>query len=353
MKILVPVLAACVLAIPAPDDPAIVKSEFVYEIPPTPQVHASTIAVAQGELVAAWFGGEHEKHPRVGIWFARWEGGKWTTPVEVVDGRQPDGTDLPTWNPVLFTPEGGPLILFYKVGPDPESWWGMYVVSENAGRSWSAPYRLPNGVLGPIKNKPIQLSDGVIVSGSSTEHAGWRVHFERSRDGGATWEVIGPVHDGKTVGAIQPAILRHGGRRLQAIGRSRQNRVFSIESADGGATWGPMRLLDLPNPSSGLDAVTLSDGRHLLVYNHALRGSRWNEGRGVLNVAVSRDGRRWEAALQLEQEAGQEFSYPAVIQAPDGLVHITYTWKRQRIRHVVVDPAKLAPRPISNRVWPE
>jgi predicted neuraminidase len=72
----------------------------------------------------------------------------------------------------------------------------------------------------------------------------------------------------------------------------------------------------------------------------------------VLNVAASADGRTWDAALVLENEPGEEFSYPAVIQTRDGLVHITYTWKRTRIRHVVVDPAKLALRAIVAGEWP-
>ena len=107
-----------------------------------------------------------------------------------------------------------------------------------------------------------------------------------------------------------------------------------------------MTLLELPNPNSGIDAVTLADGRQLLVYNHT------TEGRGVLNVAVSEDGEHWQAALVLEDEPGAEFSYPAVIQTSDGLVHVTYTWKRRRIRHVVIDPRKLTLRPIVDGAWP-
>ncbi len=106
-----------------------------------------------------------------------------------------------------------------------------------------------------------------------------------------------------------------------------------------------MTLLDLPNPNSGTDAVTLrEDGRFLLVYNHT------REGRTPLNVALSRDGRTWEQALTLEDAPGGEFSYPAVIQTGDGLVHITYTWMRRRIKHVVVDPAALPDRNYAGQV---
>ncbi len=108
-----------------------------------------------------------------------------------------------------------------------------------------------------------------------------------------------------------------------------------------------MSLLALPNPNSGTDALTLRDGRHLLVYNHA------TDGRSPLNLAVSRDGRTWQAALVLEDEPKAEFSYPAIIQTTDGLAHVTYTWKRRKVRHAVIDPAKLAPRDMVDGEWPK
>ena len=333
---------------------AVLKSEFIYEIAPTVACHASTIVETHTGLVAAWFGGPYERHPDVGIWLSRYERGQWTKPTEVANGVQPDGSRHPTWNPVLFQPARGPLLLFYKVGPNPAKWWGMLMTSEDSGKIWSVPRRLPEGILGPIKNKPVQLGRNAgLLCPTSTEDGGWRVHFERTEDLGKTWRRIGPVK-AEGIGAIQPAILHHSGSRLQAIGRTQQDRVFTVESLDGGNTWGEMSLLDLPNPNSGIDAVTLADGRHLLVYNHTARTKgKWDAGREMLNVAVSTDGKAWQAALVLEKEAGQEFSYPAVIQTKDGLVHITYTWKRKRIRHVVLDPAKLQLRPIVDGVWPK
>ena len=245
-------------------------------------------------------------------------------------------------------------MLFYKVGPTPASWWGVLKTSADNGKTWSQPRRLPEGIIGPVKNKPLQLPNGDLLSGSSTEDNGWRVHFERSTDLGQTWINIGPIHDGKTIGAIQPSILRHADGRLQALGRSRQNKIFTTESKNGGATWSEMALLDLPNPNSGTDAVTLKDGRHLLVYNHSGgKRSQWDFGRQVLNVAVSKDGKTWDAAIVLENEKSGEYSYPVVIQTRDGLVHITYTWQRKKIRHVILDPKQLSLRPMLNSNWPE
>ncbi len=327
--------------------PALLKSEFLYETAPFPSCHASTIAEPTGGgLVTAWFGGTAEKNPDVGIWVARLEGSRWTAPVEVANGVQPDGQRHPTWNPVLFQPKTGPLLLFYKVGPTPSTWWGMLRTSSDGGKSWSAASRIPGECVGPIKNKPVQLPNGDILSPSSSEHDGWRVHFERSRDLGKTWDMIGPVNDGKAVSAIQPSILFLGGDNLLALGRTRQGKLFQVGSTDLGKSWGAMTLTALPNPSSGTDAVTLQDGRHLLIYNHTPKG------RSPLNLALSADAKTWQAALVLESNPG-EYSYPALIQTRDGLVHATYTWKRQKVKHVVIDPAKLEPRAMVNGEWPK
>ncbi|MCS7090444.1 MAG: sialidase family protein [Verrucomicrobiota bacterium] len=330
--------------------PGLIHSEFIFDAAPFPSCHASTIVETPSGLVAAWFGGTHERHPDVGIWLSRRENGRWTFPVEVANGAESPTRRYPTWNPVLFRPDGGPLLLFYKVGPSPSSWWGVMKISHDDGRTWSAPQRLPEGILGPIKNKPIQLPNGDLLCGSSTEGPeGWRVHFERTPDLGRTWIRTPPLNDGQVVGAIQPSVLVHGRHRLQAVGRTRQGRIFEIWSRDGGRTWGRMRLTQLPNPNAGTDAITLRDGRHLLVYNHAARPRM----RTPLNVAISPDGRRWFAALMLEHDpaAPNGFSYPAVIQTGDGLVHITYTWKRERIKHVVLDPNQLRLIPMTETVW--
>jgi predicted neuraminidase len=318
-----------------PEPAGIQVQEFIYETAPFPQCHASTLVETDRGIVAAWFGGTHEKHPDVGIWFARRTDDGWSPPVEVVDGVQNNELRYPCWNPVLFNSPSGKLLLFYKVGPSPDTWWGMLVTSEDGGDSWSKPARLPDGILGPVKNRAELLSDGRLLCGSSTEHDGWRVHMEWTADDGQTWEKTGPLNDGQDFGAIQPAILRHPEGKLQILCRARGvGQVLSAWSEDGGRTWSELSPISLPNPNSGIDAVTLEDGRHLIVYNHTPRG------RSPLNVALSPDGRKWHASVVLESEPG-EFSYPAVIQGSDGRIHITYTWKRRRVRYVVLDPEKI------------
>jgi predicted neuraminidase len=314
--------------------PAIGQAGFVFERAPFPEAHASTIVETADGLVSAWFGGTEEKHPDVGIWMSRHDGRQWLPPVEVANGVQPDRRRWPTWNPVLFQPGQGPLLLFYKVGPSPSDWWGALMTSPDNGRSWSPSKRLPDGIFGPIRAKPVQLPDGTIVAGSSTEHAGWVVHMERTRDPLSAWEKTGPLNDPKDWSAIQPTILDHGRGRLQILCRTEQSVISQAWSEDAGKTWSPMEATPLPNPSAGIDSVRLADGRFLLVYNPLARGRR------KLQLAVSRDGRAWTPSVILEDQPG-EYSYPAMIQARDGRVHVTYTWRRERIRHVVIDPDKI------------
>ena len=334
---------------------AVLKSEFIYETAPFPSCHASTIAETKSGLVAAWFGGTAERNPDVCIYVSRNENGHWTPPVEAANGVGFATNRLPTWNPVLFQPKNGPLLLFYKVGPSPATWWGMMTTSDDGGKTWSQPRRLPEGILGPIKNKPVQLANGDILCPSSDESKGRSVHFERTSNFGKTWQATPPVNTDSEIGPIQPSILFHPHGKLQALGRTKQGHIFETWSDDDGQTWSTMTLLSLPNPDSGTDAVTLQDGRQLLVYNHNTRDKTNNKGRSPLNIAVSEDGKTWFAVAVLEDDpnAPNGFAYPAVIQTSDGLVHITYTWERKRIKHVVLDPAKFHLRPIQNGQWPK
>lgn len=335
------IIAACVGVLPVPTKaagPGVVASEFIYEKAPFPECHASTIEETKSGLVVAWFGGTREKHPDVGIWLSRRETARdkaatWSAPVEVANGLR-DGKRYPTWNPVFFQMPNGPLRLYFKVGPSPDDWWGEVIESKDGGQTWSKPVRLPEGILGPIKNRPVLLADGTLLCGSSTEDKGWRVHMEYTTDNGQTWKRTEPLNDGRKLGAIQPTILQHPGGKLQILCRSQQGKIAEAWSEDDGRTWSEMKLTSLPNPNSGLHGVTLKDGRHLLVYNHTPRG------RSPLNVALSRNGRDWKSTVTLESEPG-EYSYPTVMQTSDGQVHITYTWKRQRVKHVTLDPAKI------------
>ena len=332
----------------ATPDLAIVKAEFIVDNPPFPTSHSSTIVETKETLLAAWFGGSRERSPDISIWLSRYDGHSWSAPEQVVTGlNERWQVRYPCWNPVLFRPKDGPLLLFYKVGPSPETWWGMVMTSQDNGRTWTKPKRLRSNIYGPIRNKPVELESGWLLCGSSTENAGWRVHIERTKNPLKGWDRTPPLNSAMEFGAIQPTILAHRSGKIQVLCRTKQGKIAECWSDHDGQTWSSMKATDLPNPNSAIDALMLQDGRALLVYNHSPTD------RGLLNVALSADGKKWQAALVLESQPGDEYSYPAVIQSRDGLVHVTYTWKRQRIKHVALDPAKLKPRDIVEGQWPD
>ncbi|WP_230483796.1 sialidase family protein [Sphingomonas sp. Leaf21] len=344
------VMAATPLAAAEMRSP-ILSSEFIDAHAPYPQAHASTLVqLPDGTLAAAWFGGSGESRPDVRIWFARREGRGWTAPVPVADGVSPHGdTRYPTWNPVLFQPPGGPLHLYYKVGPNPRQWWGMVIRSSDGGRTWTTPEPLPRGVLGPIKNKPVIAADGSWLAPSSREEGTaeaniWSLRIERSTDRGGHWTVSAPIASPMHIEAIQPSILFHKDGTLELVARTRQGALAQSWSRDNGVTWSPIAAIDLPNPNAGTDAVTLSDGRQLIVYNHGAHapGTPGDGPRWPLNIGLSEDGVRWRNVLTLESKPMPDgYAYPAVIQTRDGLVHVSYTWNRQHIRHMVIDPRLL------------
>jgi len=305
---------------------------------PAPSHHASTICeVSPGKFMAAWFGGTFEGKPDVAIYtstFTRRSG--WSKPEEVVT---PHG--VPTWNPVLFKLRNGQVLLFYKVGRSPITWHGFLKRSDDGGATWGAPELLPNRVVGPAKNKPLELADGTLLCPSSVEKPGrdkeWSCYVEATRDGGLTWERRGPIElDGRI---IQPALFLDRKQNVHMVIRTRKHYMAVSSSDQRGKEWSRPRLTAIPCPNTGLDVVRLKDGRLLLVYNHSFK--QGVAGRGILAIALSADdGETWLKVLTLEDSAGRlyEYSYPAVIQAENGDVHITYTWRRHNIKHIILNP---------------
>lgn len=351
----------CALCLPAASAGQ-AAGELIFPLGSTsfPSSHASTvIELRDGTILSAWFGGTAEGKPDVAIWSARRDGRGWSAPVELV--REP-GT--PCFNPVLFHTADGRLWLYYKYGPTAATWSAGRMSSTDEGRTWSRPEHLPAGILGPIRAKPLVLADGTIVSGSSFEsYREWAVWIERSTDGGSTWAKIGPIvpprdldehglGDGKpmspdpggsmdskfTQGIIQPSVVQMGGSHLRLYARPtlKTARVVVSDSNDSGKTWTPGRPIDVPNPNSGIDAVALPDNRVVLVYNNTVTG------RTPLNLAVSSDGEHFRMFKTLEDAPG-EYSYPAMVQAVNGDLLITYTWNRKDIKYVRL-PVSAVPR---------
>ncbi|MCB9247577.1 MAG: exo-alpha-sialidase [Ignavibacteriales bacterium] len=274
--------------------------------------HASTIVeVDSGKFIVAWFAGTYEGANDVCIWASKFNGNDWSEPNKIASGIDSIGNQLPCWNPVLLKTENQKLFLFYKVGLNPREWWGRVLISNDLGKSWEKPVNLPIGYLGPIKNKPIQLSDGKILCPSSVEelNGNWKVHIEITDENLSYWKK-NEIDKDSIIGVIQPTIINHSNETLQILCRSRQNSIFESWSFDNGKSWTKLSSTNIPNPNSGFDAVALKDGRFLLVYNPLLQGKEWSNGRNILNVAISSDGKIWKDIFQLENENNGEFSYP-------------------------------------------
>lgn len=314
-----------------------ITKEFIWTEAPFPSAHASTIVEADdGAFISAWFGGTDEGNKDVGIWSSRKErGGAWSAPVELF--KEPN---QPAWNPVLFRDASGVIWLWFKIGPNPQQWTGAYLQSKDGGHTWSDVTWLPAGFLGPVRNKPIILSNGNILAGTSVEsykaNASW---MELSEDQGKTWKRYGPVlyptMEANRRGTIQPTLLEIEPNQIRGFFRtSGVGKIATSLSRDGGKTWTPLELTNLDHPGAGIDSVKLKDGRCLLVFNPS------KVRRNPLSVAISYDGAAtWKDFAVLETLAeGErgELSYPNIIQAIDGDVHIVYTWKRKRIRHAQI-----------------
>lgn len=326
-----------------------------------PDNHASTVVeLRNGDVLVAWFAGTREGASDVAIYSSRRHHGRWSRPAELARADQ-----VACWNPVLFHTRDGRLWLYYKYGTSPGTWLGARKVSIDEGRTWSTEEKLPIGILGPIKDKPLILADGTIVSGSSVEAQNWSAWIERSTDNGTTWTKFGPITlpesidvpdtsalaaraekqpasaaagsiptkldppSATTVGIIQPTIVNLAVHHLRFYVRSRTRsaRIAAADSYDDGKTWGPVHFLALPNPNSGIDAVRLRDSRIVLAFNNS-----YNR-RTPLNLAMSADGEHFQIFCTLENGPGQ-YSYPAIVQARNGDLLVTYSWRRETIKFV-------------------
>ena len=384
--------------------PAIVKDEFLYEHTYFPEAHASTIVERKnGDLVAGYFGGTHERDPDVCIWvnIKKKGSGEWSEPILAADGvlslddpnakymglsglkddttpatagpiGTPESYDYVTkttrlknvsdrlkrkscWNPVLFEMPNGELWLFFKIGTTVGDWTGWLTKSKDGGRTWSKKEPLPydaegRAFLGPIKNKP-ELMNGRLLCPSSTEKNGWRFHMEILDLKTNQWKWI-PVESTEAIktddnkmhpiDCIQPSILKLKDGRLQVTMRTHNAHIATSFSSDGGDTWTPVTLLDIENNQSGTDAVSLQDGRHALIYNNFETLPLTPKGvRTPCSIALSDDGTNWQHVLTLEDSPIDQYSYPAIIQGKDGKLHCVYTWRRQRVAYKQVDLNKL------------
>lgn len=241
--------------------------------------------------------------------------------------------------------------------PPLQEWRGYIRLSVDGGRTWSEARQMARDLVGPTKNPPLMLEDGTMLSPSSDENGDWSAHVEVSRDYGYSWERQRDISYGS--GIIQPAIFRTLDGKLHMLMRSRRDGAVATESTNDGRSWRSPQRRRIDAPNAGLSAITLADGRVAVVHN--------DDGRHVLRLSLSDDnGDSYKVAATLENERDRfrpprecvgsdrqeaEFSYPSIIQAQDGLLHITYTYSyygsgdrcfgRENIKHLVLDPCQL------------
>jgi predicted neuraminidase len=315
----------------------IITSELILDHPPFQQCHASTLVeLNDGTILVAFFGGNYEGSPDVKIWGTTRGNRGWSEPVILADGKMSDSLAYPCWNPVLYQASDEKLYLFYKVGKNPREWVGMMKTSGNSGRTWSMPVKLPAGIMGPVKNKPVETNDHKLLCPSSTEtETRWAVQMEILDLTTQLWTRV-PVDPGSPFEVIQPTLLRHSPGHYQILCRSKNSVVVSSLSDDSGLTWSPLDSIPLPNPNSGIDGITLADGSHLLVYNPLPTGKEWWNGRNRLNLARSADGIHWKDILTLEDHPDGEYSYPAIILGKKNTIFISYTFNRTNIKFLEV-----------------
>jgi predicted neuraminidase len=300
--------------------------------------HASTLVqMDNGNILAAWFGGTREGHDDVGIWLSRRERTLWTSPERIARIR-----NKPHWNPVLFE-DAGTVYLFFKVSVDKdaedermrvyngwETWW---MHSDDGGLTWSEPSIMVAGDRqgrGPVKNKPIRLSNGNWLAGASVETADtWDVFVDLSADKGLSWKATDflsmdrKVFTGK--GAIQPTLWESDAGCVHMLVRTTAGCVERADSDDYGRSWSALYETDLPNNNSGLDAARLDDGTIALVCNPVSERVRT-----PLSILLSNDnGTTWTRRFDIESDEGR-YSYPAIIPTRVGMA-ITYTWNRDSI----------------------
>ena len=328
----------------APNRPGIPNEHLFGDLRPFAQCHASSlVALADGRVLVAWFGGTREGHPDVSIWAAEREPIGEGAPVR--QGRPGEGWSAPRvlaraaprphWNPVLFARSEQDLVLHFKVGESIRSWETWSQRSLDGGGSWQPPSPLvpgDRGGRGAVKNKPIRLESGEWLAGASVE--GWRrwdSFVDRSPDGLTGWQASAPIpidrarFEGK--GLIQPSLWSTPAGDVHALLRSTAGRIFRSDSSDAGRSWSTARAIDVPHNNSGLDVVRMRDGTLALACNPV--PGNW-AARTPLSVLFSRDeGHTWPGRIDLEIEPG-EFSYPAIVELEHGLA-VSYTWNRRRI----------------------
>ncbi len=375
---------------------AIIREEVIFPLQ-TEHTHGSSIvALPNGDLLTAWFQGNGERTAdNVRIMGSRLKKGSttWTTPFLMADTK-----DIPDCNPVLFLNRKGKLFLFW-IAVQANKWENSILkfrtstnYSGNEAPVWEWQDNIllkPDGnfakeVEKRFKELPENESgwaayapkyDNLIKEASNdiTKRSfGWmtRIHpitLESGRillplysdglnmsivaisdDEGTTWRPSLPIV-GR--GPIQPALaVRKNGDIVAYMRDSGDSptRVQTSISTDSGESWSAALKTDIPNEAS-VELCVLNDGKW------AFLGNDINGGRYQLSLYLSDDeGKtwKWKELIEYSKDKKESYSYPCLIQTPDGLLNMTFSYSagdhKEAIKHVVVDPDKIA-----TKTWAE
>jgi predicted neuraminidase len=333
-------------AVPDRDDGAapFYREEFLPLPEETPEVHSSTLTeLPNGDILAAWYGGQKELAEDVAIYASTMNQatGQWSTPRVLVnsEGTEDDvEREIKTvGNPVLYTDAKGKTWLFFAT-VSMGGWSGAAInvkTSDDGGQTWTPGRRL---VLSPLLNMAtmvrtpaLSYGDGSI--GLPTYHQGISkfpelVHLSPAGD------VLSKVRMEQARAALQPSIVPLSPTDAVALLRNMYGGITEITTHNAGESWSPSVRLDLPAPNSSLMAVRLPDGRLMLAFNNSTH-------RTNLSLALSEDGgQTWKVVHEFTEGKGA-FSYPCLLLTSKGVVHLTYTWDRLRIKHIVFNLAWL------------
>lgn len=321
------------------------RSSSLIPMPPNvPSAHASAMApLPDGRMIAFWWAGSRESGPDVKVYASRWAEGKWGQPWQVAS-RESLGSALGfgvrrIGNPVAWTDADGKINLFV-VATGLGGWAAariVQLVSSDSGDSFTVQRLLPMSPLFNtsvlVRTAPVRLANGAW---------GLPLYFELGikypmmlafdSHGDPTW--LSRI--GTSMSALQPAIVPVSDNEVHAWMRdsSDEQRVQYAHSRDGGVSWLDMPSLDLPNYSTSLSALRLSNGSILVLHNHVVPGG---SSRNMLRLSMAKDARTWTHVMDVAHgKAGEEFSYPDLRQIGNQL-HITYTSRRAAIAHHVLD----------------
>jgi predicted neuraminidase len=323
------------------------EREFLPGIATAPAVHSGTlIALPDGRLLAAWFGGSREGAADVAIYGAEQIAKRWSVARVLVDRADTEralGRSLrKLGNPVLTQDTAGRVWLFFVVTS--LGGWSTsaiaYKISTDGGdhfgpAHWLVTSPLLNlGTL--VRTRPLHYADGSLALPVYQELLGKFGTLLRIAPDG---RILSQSRIGSGRTALQPSLVaidaQHAWALLRRTG-SAIARVLVAHSDDGGHQWSLPEPTDLPNPDASVAALNDSKGALLLLYNPN------EQGRNILSLARSHDGRHWQWLYDLEQgKPADEFSYPFLIRDGRGDYHLIYTWQRQRMVHIRFNAAWL------------